>query len=182
MDCIVISHCRYKIAVTIHPMARHQCCISQAAAAQELTLVEEMENCAENQYSDKVKGYKSNFKPPVLTPPEESPFSRSQLTYYVLLIHPSLIRGQHQVVSCQEAQLSDIILFLICLLSEKSSTLQEHFALGNIAAIVYLVDKLRDDLQLQDFQCESFTDVSVLVNFPACIGRRVWVMKRSGEY
>lgn len=85
------------------------------------------------------------------------------------------------MVSCQEAQLSDIILFLICLLSDKSSTLQEHFALGNIAAIVYLVDTLRDDVQLQDFKCESFTDVLVLVNFPACIAR-VWVMKRSGEY
>lgn len=86
------------------------------------------------------------------------------------------------MVNCREAQLGGIILFPICLLSDKSSTLQEHFALDNIAATMYLVDTLREDLQLQDFKCESFIDVFVLVNFPACVGRTVWVMKKSGEY
>lgn len=145
-----------------------------------------MENSAENQYSDKVKSYKSSIKASVFNTTREKLLSlegvnlHTTSSQYTPAI--SLIRGLHQVVSCQEAQLSDIFIFLICLLSDKSSTLQEHFALGNIAAIAYLVDKPRDDLQLQDFQCESFTDVFVLVNFPACIGRRVWVMKRSGEY
>lgn len=63
VDCIVILHCRYKIAVTTHPIAHHQWCLGQAAAAQVLTLVgEEMESSAENQYSDKVEGYESRIK------------------------------------------------------------------------------------------------------------------------
>lgn len=54
--------------------------------------------------------------------------------------------------------------------------------MDNNAATLYLVDTLREDLQLGDFKCESFTDVFILVNIPAYTGRRVWVMKRSREY
>lgn len=86
------------------------------------------------------------------------------------------------MVNCQDAHLSHTILFLICLLRDKSNTPKEHLAVDNNAATMYLVGTLREDLQLQDFKYESFTDVFVLVNIPACVGRRVWVMKRSREY
>lgn len=86
------------------------------------------------------------------------------------------------MVNCQDACLSHTLLFLIRLLGDKSNTSWEHFAVDNNAATIYLVDTLREDLQLQDFKYESFTDVFVLVNISACVGRRVWVMKRSGEY
>lgn len=86
------------------------------------------------------------------------------------------------MLNCQDAHLSHIILFLICLLRDKSNTLQEHFAVDNNAAIMYLVDTLGEDLQLQDFKYESFMGGFILVNIASCVGRRVWVMNRNGEY
>lgn len=151
-----------------------------------------MENCAEHRYSDKLKGYKSSIKPSVFNTTGEISFLQEESTY---VQHPlnytslqkasvlsgiSLLSGPYQVVNCQDAQLSHVTLFLICLLRGKSNRLQEHFAVDNNAATMYLVVTLREDLQLLDFKYESFTEVFVL-NIPACVGRRVWVMKRSGE-
>lgn len=48
------------------------------------------------------------------------------------------------------------------------------------AATMYLADTLREVLQLKHFKYESFIDGFVLVNIPVCVGRRVWVMKKSG--
>lgn len=179
--------------MTLPPIAHHQCWLGQAAAGHILTSVgEEMESCAEHHYFDKLKGYKSSIKPSVFNTTREISFLQestyvqhplnTSLLKACVLSAISLLKGPYQVVNCQDAHPSHIILFLICLLRDKSNTPQEHFAVDNNAATVYLVDTLREDLQLEDFKYESFTDVFVLVNIPACVGRRVWVMKRSGEY
>lgn len=131
VGCIVILHCRYKITLAINPIAHHQCCLGQAETAQVLTLEgEEMENFAEHQYSEKVKGYKSSIKTSVfnttrqnLLSPEGAILYTASCRYTSVYSATSLLKGQHPVVNCQEAQLSDIDHFLICLLSDKRSIL-----------------------------------------------------------
>ena len=85
-------------------------------------------------------------------------------------------------MNCPDSHLGSVIHFLICWLRDERNTPQERFAVDSNAATMYFVDILGEDLQLQDFRYEGFTDVFVLVNIPACVGRRIWVMKGSGEY
>lgn len=82
VDCIVILHNRYRIAVTIDPIACHQCCLGRAAAAQVLTLGEEIEDCAEHQYSDKVKSYKSSIKPSVFNTTRQNLLSPEGVNFH----------------------------------------------------------------------------------------------------
>lgn len=147
VNCIVVLCCRCEITVTLPPTAHHPCWLGQAAAGHILTSVgEEMGNSAEHHYSDKLKGYKSSIKPSVFFLQKESthiqhPFSPSLLKACVLSAI-SLLRDPYQAVNCQDAHLSPVILFLICLLWDKSNMPQEYFAVGNNTATMYLVDPL----------------------------------------
>lgn len=173
---------RYEIAITL-PSFTH--CQSRMTSQQPETCWEKLKlqwekkwKTAEHYYSDELKWYSSS-----VSLQEESACIQHP-PHTVLLNGHQFSEGQYPAVNCQDAHLSNTILFFFFPFACTGinvtccRNILQWMIMLPPPVFGWYTDR---DLQLGEFKSESYTDVSVL-SILAHSGRRVWSMKRSGEY